>query len=283
MEMYLLSICRQKRRIDKYERVWEKYDMRKHSGIMTVLLIVLCMTGCGTTADETLKQADTAGQVQEETEASKEPEEMMTPVEPMTPAETREFDKTVETEDVRNDGIESEETTFAKKETTEYMVAPILTAGEPPFTNMRYIYSVNNPDGGYYYEDITEDGYTTVINHAHVSWLDDYGEDIEYYMSYGAWMGLSDDPGSIRDLYMEKNEVYSEKLGCPVYVLSFKTGLKENTSCWTVFAAEAYGYTYLYAFDVWAGASEGMDEIIADYFNRLALVDVSDPPVGNTQ
>lgn len=179
--------------------------------------------------------------------------------------------------------METEETTVAKKETTEYMVAPILTAGEPPFTNMRYIYSVNNPDGGYYYEDITEDGYTTVINHAHVSWLDDYGEDMEYYMSYGAWVGISDDPGSIRDLYMEKNEVYSERLGCPVYVLSFKTGLKENTSCWTVFAAEAYGYTYLYAFDVWEGASEGMDEIIADYFNRLALVDVSAPSVGNTQ
>lgn len=215
--------------------------MRKICGIAAGCVMALCAAFCGTAACEAMEQADAVW-----------------------------LGQTEETACSWNAG-----------EAADHRNTHVLTAGGFPFTGMTPIVNWKDSDGSYYYEDLTEDGYTAVINHAHKSEIEYYGGDIDHYMSYGAWANLKAGMADVSDFYMERNEAYSEKLGCPVYVMTFKTGQNEDTRYWTMFAAEAHGYTYLYAFDIQEEANEGMDEIIADIFDRLELMD-TDPamPVG---
>lgn len=145
---------------------------------------------------------------------------------------------------------------------------PVLMGEHVPFAMHPITYTDENPDGGYYYECESEDGYATWIHCASVSMREDLEEDLESYLADMA-VGLAFDTAN--DLTVQENATYSDRLGIPVYLVQFKTGGNEDTRVWKVFAAEANGYVYLSAFHVWADAFEEMDAAIDAVFSDLSL------------
>lgn len=107
----------------------------------------------------------------------------------------------------------------------------VLTTGGPAFTHMTVLQTENYPDGGYYYEDMTQDGSILIINCAYpggrrngVS-MEEYAvKSIEHLTMYEA-----------ENLSAEKNSGYSEALGHPVYILTYTTSENDHTFHWKIF------------------------------------------------
>ncbi len=240
--------------------------MKKRKQMTVALAVMLCLlagTGCGTSYAEITEeiQEESQDKTQEETQSTKETSGTegkkgisIKKKQSVDTAETAHTADTVQTDDAEED---------------EYtVIIPVLTGGALPFTHMKNLCTANNPDGGYYYVDMTEDGTIRVFNYAFASELGNYQGDILEYMT---WAGPSLGADEAYDIVVEENQTYSEKMGCPVFIITFTTGTNEDMRYWTAYAAEAYGYTYLYEFSVWAEESDGMDRIIQNIFDRLYL------------
>ena len=225
-------------------------SMKKIREMMVVFVGILCMTGCGNT-EESFPSA--TGIAQEEATKT-----------------TQETEIQEETGVVKEDEAQQEDA-------VEMMNPAVLAGGALPFTNMTIVQSINHPDASYYYEDMTEDGFVSVINCSYASTRED-GESSEDYALRAA---TSQSLYETENVTVEKNDTYSENIGYPVYVVKFSVGQAEDTSYWNVFVTEAKGYTYVYAVYVWSDAYDGMEEIIQDLFGRLLLIE-TEPLEQNT-
>lgn len=156
----------------------------------------------------------------------------------------------------------------------EYDGIPVLTPGYLPFDDMESIVSEDhNPDGGYYYEDMTNGGTAVVIHCAYVSMSEEAEVDLEDYIASCA-ESLS--AYETRDFSIEKNETYTENLswaGYPVYIVQFTTGWNEDTRIWRVYATEANGYIYLYAFNLWAEEAWELEDRVWEVFDEMTFSD----------
>ncbi len=222
--------------------------MKKIRVMIVVFAGILCMTGCGN-----------AGGVSPSTESSGQEEATKT---------------TQEAEVQESTGVAIEDET--QENTAEMRNPAVLAGGGLPFTNMTVVQSINHPDASYYYEDMTEDGFVSVINCSYAGTRED-GESPEDYALRAA---TSQSFYEAENVIVEKNDAYSENIGHPVYVVKFSTGQAEDTCYWNVFVTEANGYTYVYAVYVWADAYDGMEEIIQDLFGRLLLIETE--PLGQS-
>lgn len=216
-------------------------SMKKIRLMMAVFAGVLCMTGCGNI--EVILPSATGSEQEEATKTTEE-------------TKVQE-DTEVVKEDETNEDV------------AEMMNPAVLTGGGLPFTNMTVAQNINNPDGSYYYEDMTEDGFVSVINCSYASTRED-GESLEDYALRAA---TSQSLYGAENVTIEKSEVYSNNVGNPAYVVKFSVGQAEDISYWNVFVTEAKGYTYVYAVYVWSDAYDGMEEIIEDLFGRLLLIE----------
>ena len=157
---------------------------------------------------------------------------------------------------------------------------PLMLGGRLPFTNMASVYAESYDDGGYYYEDITEDGQITVIDGAKASTFDADEQELGAYLTDCA-LSLTEGVVSVSPVELEnrvlvsceENEEYSQNFSYPVYIIQYTTGENEYSRKWTIFAADTDSYTYLYGFCETADAAEGMDEIYQDIFAGLYLSD----------
>ena len=70
-----------------------------------------------------------------------------------------------------------------------------------------------------------------------------------------------------------KNDAYSEKMGYPVYTVTYTAGENEDTREWTVFAMDTDRYTYLYGFGTMLDAADDMKSVYQDIFAGLYLSD----------
>ena len=127
----------------------------------------------------------------------------------------------------------------------------------------------NGAGGSYYYQDLLQDDYMGLINCAYAGTTGD-GESPEEHAEKSV-ARLTGNKTKPQDLSVEKNSGYSEALGCPVYILTYTTGRNEDTSVWKVFMTEADGYTYLYAFSVWADAYADREDTIDEVFGQLCF------------
>ena len=148
---------------------------------------------------------------------------------------------------------------------------PILMGGVLPFTNMEPLQSENHEDGTYYYADITEDGMLRVVNTVMPTNFVYNDRTLEDYLTACA-MDLAE-PGVGYLLAVEQNDMYSENMSYPVYVVTYTAGENEDTRVRTVFAMDTERYTYLYGFDAMADAAEDMKSIYQDIFAGLYLSD----------
>ena len=148
---------------------------------------------------------------------------------------------------------------------------PVLMGGALPFTNMEILKSENYEDGTYYYADVAEDGQIIVVNTVLPHNLVDDAQTLEDYLTDCAL-----DLGKANtDLLqtVEQNDVYSEMMSYPVYIVTYTSGGEEDTREWTVFAMDTDCYTYLYGFGVTLDAAENMESVYHDIFAGLYLSD----------
>ncbi len=146
---------------------------------------------------------------------------------------------------------------------------PVLTGGALPFSGMRNVRADNNPDGTYYYEDVTEDGQLAVVNTAEPC---RFVPDVQEPGDYLAACALSLSGAVTYELLsVEENEEYSENLGCPVYIVMYTAGEGADARSWTVFAADDGRYTCLYGFRAAPETAADMEDVYQSVFVKLYL------------
>ncbi len=149
---------------------------------------------------------------------------------------------------------------------------PVLMGGALPFTNMQNLKTENHDDGGYYYEDMTQDSSTVIINSAYPTTQAEDQSLEEYAVATATALAQSD---NCKVQSCKQNSTYTANLTYPVYVVTFTSGANEDMRMWTVFMTATDTDTYLYAFSSTMDAADELAQTYQDVFSNLRLEDAS--------
>ena len=159
----------------------------------------------------------------------------------------------------------------AKQDDQTTKQIPVLMGGALPFTNMQNLKTENYDDGGYYYEDMTQDSSTVIINSAYPSTQAEGQSAEDYAVATATALAQSD---NCKVQSCEQNSTYTANLSYPVYVVTFTSGANEDMRMWTVFMTATDTDTYLYAFSSTMYAADELAQTYLDVFANLRLEDV---------
>lgn len=159
----------------------------------------------------------------------------------------------------------------AKQDDQTTKQIPVLMGGALPFTNMQNLKTENYDDGGYYYEDMTQDSSTVIINSAYPSTQAEGQSAEDYAVATATALAQSD---NCKVQSCEQNSTYTANLSYPVYVVTFTSGANEDMRMWTVFMTATDTDTYLYAFSSTMDAADELAQTYQDVFSNLRLEDV---------
>ena len=159
----------------------------------------------------------------------------------------------------------------AKQDDQTAKQIPVLMGGALPFTNMQNLKTENYDDGGYYYEDMTQDSSTVIINSAYPSTQAEGQSAEDYAVATATALAQSD---NCKVQSCEQNSTYTANLSYPVYVVTFTSGANEDMRMWTVFMTATDTDTYLYAFSSTMDAADELAQTYLDVFANLRLEDV---------
>ena len=190
------------------------------------------------------------------------------------PTDTKPADKSEATPDTSTQTPDKTETPTQKPEkqgdqSTKQI--PVLMGGALPFTNMQNLKTENHDDGGYYYEDMTQDSSTVIINSAYPSTQAEGQSAEDYAVATATALAQSD---NCKVQSCEQNSTYTANLTYPVYVVTFTSGANEDMRMWTVFMTATDTDTYLYAFSSTMDAADELAQTYQDVFSNLRLEDV---------
>ena len=93
----------------------------------------------------------------------------------------------------------------------------------------------------------------------------------EYAQRRAIGLSVTLSPGNPYNLTVGKSDELSEKLGHPVYLVSFLTGSDLNATCWTVYLTRTEHYSYQYAFAASSQTSLQLEDKMMEYFGTLKL------------
>lgn len=113
----------------------------------------------------------------------------------------------------------------AKQDDQTTKQIPVLMGGALPFTNMQNLKTENYDDGGYYYEDMTQDSSTVIINSAYPSTQAEGQSAEDYAVATATALAQSD---NCKVQSCEQNSTYTANLSYPVYVVTFTSGANED-------------------------------------------------------
>lgn len=150
---------------------------------------------------------------------------------------------------------------------------PILKGGEQPFADMEPLQPEFREDSTYSCTEATEDGRITVINTVlqgtnyvyDLQGLDDYLSSCALNMGGGLPQGL-------KSVWAEAD--YTEKMGYPVYIVTFTAAGDDDAREWTFFAMYTERHTYLYGIGAMPDAAAEADSVWPDIFAGLYLSDI---------
>lgn len=148
---------------------------------------------------------------------------------------------------------------------------PVLMGGALPFTNMENLQSENYEDGTYYYADATEGEQIHVVNMVTPSNFMYDVQTLEDYLTACATSLSESDSFVLQSV--EQNDVYTEKMTYPVFIITYTAGENEDAREWTFFAMDTDRYTYFYGFGATLEGAEDMRSIYDDIFVGLYLSD----------
>lgn len=228
--------------------------MKKRWMILTVALVMSLLTACGgkNPAPASSTPADTKPAASQAEPADKS--EATPDASTQTPAQT-----------------ETPTQKPAKQDDQTTKQIPVLMGGALPFTNMQNLKTENYDDGGYYYEDMTQDGSTVIINTAYPTTQAE-GQSLEEYAVATATALAQSDDYYVKSFYEAGD--YTKNLSYPVHVVTFTSGKNEDMRMWTVFMTATDTDTYLYAFSSTMDAADELAQTYLDVFSNLHLEDV---------
>lgn len=150
---------------------------------------------------------------------------------------------------------------------------PVLMGGALPYTGMTSIINENYEDGTHRYDDMLEDGMSSIVDYCYAN-PEDLPDTPDAYATLAA--EKLTDGGIYNILSVYQDDVYTESLSYPVYIVSFTSGNNEDTNFWLAFMVIRDGYTYLYAPSVSCNADYTVEELGQDLFPRLFFSDSMD-------
>lgn len=150
---------------------------------------------------------------------------------------------------------------------------PVLMGGALPYTGMTSIINENYEDGTHRYDDMLEDGMSSIVDYCYAN-PEDLADTPDAYATLAA--EKLTDGGIYNILSVYQDDVYTESLSYPVYIVSFTSGNNEDTNFWLAFMVIRDGYTYLYAPSVSCNADYTAEELGQDLFPRLFFSDSID-------
>lgn len=233
--------------------------MKKRWMILTIALAMSLLTACGgkDPAPASSTPADTkpaASQAEPADKSEATPDASTPAASTQTPAKTE---------------TPTQEPAEQDDQTTKQI--PVLMGGALPFTNMQNLKTENYDDGGYYYEDMTQDSSTVIINSAYPSTQAEGQSAEDYAVATATALAQSD---NCKVQSCEQNSTYTANLSYPVYVVTFTSGANEDMRMWTVFMTATDTDTYLYAFSSTMDAADELAQTYLDVFANLRLEDV---------
>lgn len=150
---------------------------------------------------------------------------------------------------------------------------PVLMGGALPYTGMISLLNENYEDGTHRYDDMLEDGMSSIVDYCYAN-PEDLPDTPDAYATLAA--EKLTDGGIYNILSVYQDDVYTESLSYPVYIVSFTSGNNEDTNFWLAFMVIRDGYTYLYAPSVSCNADYTAEELGQDLFPRLFFSDSMD-------
>ncbi|MBQ7583157.1 MAG: hypothetical protein IJT24_00980 [Lachnospiraceae bacterium] len=172
--------------------------------------------------------------------------------------------------------------TAAEAEPTEAATEAAVTADElgngqtntlavkgPTFTGMTNIVKENNDDGTYHYEDMTEDGITTIINLCTMNYQDD-GQDPDAYAELYCCSQVDND-AKITASWNDGE--LSAALTYPAYRVTWESGSNEDTTYSTGVVIMTDWFTYFYGYKCPIDYYEENESFYEEGFNSLELID----------
>ena len=221
--------------------------------LWALLLSALLILGCAGCGDSDSKDEDAAAPDQTEAQS---PE--------TDPAESEAEEDAAEPEN-------PEDTSDAEAEPAEPNTLVFMNGAS--FTNMKQVENNNYEDGTYFYEDLTEDGATDIVNRAILREKSDATD--EEYLERALAQVCGQQINELQATPLEETAQYA---GNPAYHLSWMTGGNEDTREYVGVAVLAEHYTYVYYFSNSADLFGEMADVYQETLNNLTLEEV--PAVG---
>ena len=150
---------------------------------------------------------------------------------------------------------------------------PVLMGGALPYTGMISLLNENYEDGTHRYDDMLEDGMSSIVDYCYAN-PEDLADTPDAYATLAA--EKLTDGGIYNILSVYQDDGYTESLSYPVYIVSFTSGNNEDTNFWLAFMVIRDGYTYLYAPSVSCNADYTAEELGQDLFPHLFFSDSLD-------
>ena len=233
--------------------------MKKRWMILTVALAMSLLTACG--GKDPAPASSTPADTKPATSQAEPADKSEATPDASTPAASTQAPAKTETP--------TQEPAEQDDQTTKQI--PVLMGGALPFTNMQNLKTENYDDGGYYYEDMTQDSSTVIINSAYPSTQAEGQSAEDYAVATATALAQSD---NCKVQSCEQNSTYTANLSYPVYVVTFTSGANEDMRMWTVFMTATDTDTYLYAFSSTMDAADELAQTYLDVFSNLRLEDV---------
>ena len=150
--------------------------------------------------------------------------------------------------------------------------AVMLQSDAEPLAELTVAKRDRYDNGSYYYMDVAGDNALRCINSSYQTTIRDGETEEEYAQRRAIGMSVTLAPGNPYNLTVGKSDDLSEKLGYPVYLVSFLTGSDLKATCWTVYLTRTEHYSYQFAFAASSQTSLSLEDKIMEYFGTLKLV-----------
>ncbi len=182
-----------------------------------------------------------------------------------------------EEEDGKGDLITDEEE-FA--DTDVDISTNVLAVKGPSYTGLTELYKVNNEDGTYIYQDMTEDGLTIITNMCSPNSQSD-GQDPDAYAENFV-SAVVDDTDSAKITSSMADETVSEGTTYPSYRVYWESGSNEDTRQNVGVVVLTDGFTFYYGYGCPIDFYEENADFYESELDTITIVDITDLEAGST-
>ncbi|MBQ9442710.1 MAG: hypothetical protein IJU43_00270 [Lachnospiraceae bacterium] len=169
---------------------------------------------------------------------------------------------------ITDEGSDTVEESDAEENEDESGAGSLAIAG-PTYTGLSNLRNDNNPDGSYFYEDMTEDGITIITNMSYPNSQRD-GQDMDAYAENIVCAQVDND--AVISETVEDTDL-AAKLSYPVYKISWESGSNEDTKQAVGVVVLTDNYTFYYGYKCPIDFFEENEAFYNDELQNIELIE----------